>query len=249
MNHDDDLLARGLALLPNLCPPPLLDEADAAINYDLDHHYDPARQQEYDHLSYCPELRKAPAIEALLTRSGIQPHLDRLFGWRNLRYHDGQIAIRRPHNAPTPEPPSPHIDGIPGPHNGVRGARLSNFTALVGVFLSDTPRDFAGNFTVWPGSHRTLEAHFRDRGRRTLREGMPAVDLGAPEQLMVRRGDVILCHYQLGHAAAVNTSAVERRAVFFRLWLKGLPLRRWHYLTNIWSGWRIPAENDRTSPS
>lgn len=242
------LFEQGYATFPGLCPPDLIDAANAAIDWDLEHNFEPERQTEYDHRSYCPELRKAPAIEALLTRSGVTFHLDRLFGWRNLRHHDGQIAIRQAHNAPE-RPPTPHIDGIPTPHNGVTGARIHNFTALVGVFLTETPRDFAGNFTVWPGSHHAIEAHLRQRGRRAQREGMPDLDYGAPQQLMTRPGDVVLCHYQLAHAAAVNTSSVERRAVFFRLWLRGLSLRRWHYLTDIWSGWRLPPENVRTRPS
>jgi len=237
-----NLQTDGYALLPSLCPPELLQIANDAIDLDLRHNYNPDRQREYDHLSYCPDLRKSPAIEALLLESGAKRLLDGMFGWRNLRHHDGQIAIRQAHNMLHPQPPEPHIDGIPSPDNGVRGRSLSSFTALIGVFLTETPRDFAGNFTTWPGSHHTLEAHFRARGRKALGEGMPSIDYGAPRQLATKPGDVIFCHYQLAHAAAVNTSRVERRAVFFRIWLRGLALRRWHHLTHIWTGWRLPPQ-------
>jgi hypothetical protein len=27
--------------------------------------------------------------------------------------------------------------------------------------------------------------------------------------------------------------------VFFRIWLRGIELDRWHYLTNIWEGWNL----------
>jgi len=51
-------------------------------------------------------------------------------------------------------------------------------------------------------------------------------------------GDVVFCHYQLGHSAAVNTTEIDRIAVYFRIWLRDLEDRRWEYLTNIWEGWK-----------
>ena len=109
----------------------------------------------------------------------------------------------------------------------------------MGVFLTTTPRTFAGNFTVWPGSHRLYERYFQERGRRATREGMPRVDPGTPLQLMSEAGDAVFCHYQLGHGAAVNTSDVERWAVYFRLWLRDIDSRRWQLLTHLWDGWRL----------
>ena len=99
--------------------------------------------------------------------------------------------------------------------------------------------EFAGNFTVWPGSHHILEAHFRERGTEALRYGMPCIPLGQPVQLMTEPGDVVLCHYSLAHTAAVNLSSVDRYAVYFRLWLKDMEGRRWHLMTHIWDGWRL----------
>ncbi len=126
----------------------------------------------------------------------------------------------------------------------MQGTAIQNFTALVGVFLTEVKSDFAGNFTVWPGSHLVLEKYFRDRGKAALSEGMPNVPMGDPVQLRAKPGDVVLCHYQLAHSAAVNTSAENRIAIFFRLWLNDIsgPERseqRWHNLTHIWDGWQI----------
>ncbi len=70
---------------------------------------------------------------------------------------------------------------------------------------------------------------------------MPAVDLGKPTQLICDPGDAILCHYQLAHTAAVNTSNVDRVAVYFRIWFNDIDTRRWQLLTNIWDGWKLPA--------
>ena len=179
---------------------------------------------------------------ALLTESRIAAKLDEAIGFDRLvlGYNVAQIALRRARNAPRPSPPEPHIDGLPTPLNGVPADVLvSNFTVLVGVFLSPVRSEFAGNFTVWPGSHHRLERHFRENGLETLRNGMPDIPLGPPIQLMVEAGDVGLCHYQLAHAVAANLSTADRYAVHFRLELADINQRRWELMTDIWQGWRI----------
>jgi hypothetical protein len=230
----------GYALFRNLCPEPIVSSARLAIDHDLATNYDPSRQVEYDHLSYCPALRCSPLLMALLLESGITAKLDEVIGFHRLRYGACQIALRKAGNAPEPYPLEPHIDGLPMPFNGVPSNILvSNFTVLVGVYLSPVRTEFAGNFTVWPGSHHVLQAHFREHGRKALRNGMPQIPLGEPVQLMTESSDVVLCHYGLAHTAAVNLSAVDRYAVYFRLWLRGIKYRRWHFMTHIWRGWRI----------
>jgi ectoine hydroxylase-related dioxygenase (phytanoyl-CoA dioxygenase family) len=230
----------GYAHFRGLCPPALIAAARAAIDADLAADYDPARQLEYDHQSYCPALRQAPALMALLLESGAAAKLDEIVGWDRLGASNAQIALRRAHNARKAEPPDPHIDGLYSPHNGVPADVLVlNFTVLVGVYLSPTRQEFAGNFTVWPGSHHMLERHFRDHGPEALRNGMPQIPLGDPVQLKTEPGDVVLCHYQMAHTAAVNVSDHDRYAVYFRLWFKDIDERRWEYMTNIWGGWCI----------
>jgi hypothetical protein len=223
-----------------LCPEPLVKAARLAIDCDLATNYDPSRQIEYDHRSYCPDLRGAPPLMALLLDSGITEKLDEVIEFGRLGYDGGQIALRRAGNAFAPDPPAPHIDGLPTPFNGVSSKVLySNFTALVGIYLSAVRTEFSGNFTVWPGSHHILEAHFREHGPEALRHGMPCIPLGQPAQLMTEPGDVVLCHYSLAHTAAVNLSAADRYAVYFRLWFKDIDCKRWHLMTHIWDGWRI----------
>ena len=234
------LKREGYVQFPGLCPASLVAAARDAIDDDLAANYDPARQIEYDHRSYCPALRRAPVLTSLLLESGITAELDAVIGFDRLTWYDAQIALRRAHNALQPEPPEPHIDGIPSPHNGVPADMLVlNFTVLVGVYLSPTRRKFAGNFTVWPGSHHVLERHFREQGPEALRSSFSTIPLGAPRQLMTEPGDVVLCHYQLAHTVAVNVSAADRYAVYFRLQFKDIDERRWELMTNIWDGWRI----------
>jgi hypothetical protein len=234
LRHDGYIHFRGL------CPETLVSAARFAIDQDLSTNYDPRRQIEYDHRSYCPDLRCAPPVMALLLDSGITAKLDEVIGFDRLGCDGGQIALRKAGNASEPDPPTPHIDGLPTPFNGVsRRVLYSNFTALVGIYLSPVRTEFAGNFTVWPGSHHILEAHFRERGTEALRNGMPRIPLGRPLQLMTEPGDVVLCHYSLAHTAAVNLSSVDRYAVYFRLWLKDIGGRRWDLMTHIWDGWRL----------
>ena len=215
--------------------------ARAAIDHDLATNFDPARQVEYDNRSFCPDIRDAPPIMSLLQDTPIRMVLDAAIGWTRLGHGTGQIALRRARNAAAPCAPEPHIDGIPTPYNGLpQDVLVSNFTVLVGVYLSPVTRPFAGNFTVWPGSHHLLEQHFREHGPAALRDGMPRIALGDPVQLMVETGDAVLCHYQLAHGAAVNLSDHDRYAVYFRLWLTDIESRRWHLMTHIWDGWSFP---------
>jgi hypothetical protein len=231
----------GYALFSELCPQPVVRAARSAIDRDLQTNYDPARQTEYDHQSYCPALRGSRRLMALLLKSGIDARLDAVIGFDRLLYGNAQIALRRAGNGPQACPPVPHIDGLPTPFNGVpQGILVCNFTALVGVFLSPVRRQSAGNFTVWPGSHHVLEKHFRDLGPAALSNGMPQIPLGEPVQLIAEPGDVVLCHYGLAHSAAVNLSTEDRYAVYFRLQLKEIDDgNRWRFMTHIWDGWRL----------
>ena len=234
----------GFTLLPQLVPPALIEAARAKIAENLAGHYDGSKLIEYNNRSWCPELRDAPEILQLLNNEDVQSILDAALGAGRYTASEGQIAIREAHSAPQAAEPVPHIDGIPTPHNGVEGTELQSFTALLGIFLTEVTAEFAGNFTVWPGSHILLGKHFAERGPSALEEGMPGIALGNPVQLLCNPGDVVLCHYQLAHAAAVNTSDNDRIAIFFRIWFKDIAgpnraARRWHNLTHLWNGWQI----------
>ena len=239
MSWREHLRTHGYAQFARLTPAPLVRAARAAITRSLATNYQPARQLEYDHRSYCPELRGTAPITALIECPPVRNLLDEAFGLANIEWDGGQIAIRRAHNHPAPTPPGPHIDGFASGANGLAAGQIYSFTALVGIFLTPVEQEYAGNFTVWPGSHHVYERYFRARGRRALAEPMPTPAIGRPVQLRCGVGDVVLAHYELAHAAAVNTGERERMAIYFRLWLRGLEQDRWHYLTNIWAGWKI----------
>jgi len=233
------LVEHGYAHLPRLVPAPLVAAARAAIDEELRLRYDAAREREYAARTYCPKLLGTRPIMDLFERSPVRALVDEALGLDAVACDRGQIAIRWAHNAAQEEPPVPHLDGFASDDNGLPVGRISSHTATLGIFLTTTPRPFAGNLTVWPGTHRLYERHFRERGPRALVEGPPALELGAPLQLPCEAGDVVLLHYSLAHTAAVNTSDVDRIAVYFRLALRDLAAHRWESLANLWRGWRV----------
>jgi len=181
-----------------------------------------------------------PPLMALLLESGIVEKIDAVLGFDGLGYNAAQIALRHAGRATRKLPVRPHIDGLSTALNGVPAdLPVSNFTALVGVYLSPARTEYAGNFTVWPGSHLVLERYFRKRGVECLRRGMPHIPLGRPVQLMSEPGDVLLAHYQLAHSWAANLSDIDRYAIYFRLWFKDIEEHRFEFMTDIWRGWQI----------
>src|SRR5262245_61531336 len=159
MNWQEDFKIQGYVQFRGLTPAPLLTRALKAIESDLATNYDAARQAEYDNRSYCPAVQGAPEIMDLLIRNSVYELLDATLGDKNFRFGDGQIAIRRAHNSRESIPPTPHLDGFATPLNGVPADKIYNHTALVGVFLTRVPAEFAGNLTVWPGSHYACERY------------------------------------------------------------------------------------------
>jgi hypothetical protein len=239
MNWVKHLRSEGYVQFNGLTPPSLVSTALAAIRLDLGTNYDSNRQVEYDNQSYCPDLRGSTPIMDLLVQSPIYETLDQVFDIERIIWDAGQIAIRKARNNPVQIPPEPHLDGFSSGLNGLQSGRIYNHTALIGVFLTPVRGVFAGNFAVWPGSHDVFESYFRVRGPVAMSEPCPRLAIGNPVQLECEAGDVVLAHYQLGHAAAVNTSDIDRVAVYFRVTLRSVELDRWRHLIKIWEGWNI----------
>ena len=173
----------GFVLLPGAVPPELVDAALRAINASLgDEGIDPAQLATFRAQSYCPELQGAGVIKDLVQASDVWTLAESAIGAGQIGpLGNGQIALRFPSAASaasqaSARAPHPHLDGMYTPTNGVPKGTIRNFTALVGVVLSDVPHADMGNLIVWPGSHLSYEQYFRDRGPQALLEGMPLAE-------------------------------------------------------------------------
>ena len=241
--HDD-----GFVKLPGAVPADKVMAARRAINAALgDDGIPPERLQEFRARTYTPDVTTSDAILDLLFQTPLWAMAESVIGPGTIgRPRSGQIALRFPSMA-EPHAPRPHIDGMYSPHNGVPKGTIANFTALIGVYLSDAPEPDSGNFTVWPGSHRLYADYFAEKGPQALLEGMPQVDLPEPSQLLVQAGDAVLSHYQIGHGNAGNASANIRYAIYFRLTKHGHDDVRWDCMTDLWREWDGMRDLDRSA--
>ncbi len=228
----------GFVKLPGIVPRELVDTALRAINSSLGSEgMHPDNLVKFRAQSYCPELQGSPAITDLLNASPVLSVAESAIGPGKIRpVKGGQIALRFPSMDP-PREPGPHLDGMYTPTNGVPEGTIANFTALVGVMLSDLPQGYAGNLAVWPGTHRLFEAYFREHGPQSLLEGMPRVPMPEPQQITGQAGDAVLCHYQLAHGIAGNGSPHIRYAIYFRLYHVDHDAMKWECMTDIWREW------------
>ena len=141
-----------------------------------------------------------------------------------------QVALNIP---PYPHRPGMHhIDGFPPEADG----RPGTFTMLAGVLMSEQRVPDAGNLWVWPGTHLTHAAYFREHGTDAFfaAGGYPPIRLPEPEQVTGGPGDLLLAHYLLGHNIGGNTSPAVRRAVYYRTKRAGHDARWREFLTDPW---------------
>lgn len=228
----------GFVHVPGVVPRVMIEAAQRAINNSLGQGVHPDDIARFSAQSYCPEVQSTPVITDLynatplraLAESAIAPDVLKGVG-------SGQIALRFPTLKDPPPLPRAHLDGVYTPTNGVPKGTIASFTALVAVLLSDLERDDAGNFTVWPGSHHVYRKHFAEHGHGLLLGEKTDVEIGAPKAITGRAGDVILCHYQLGHGITPNVSPDVRYAVFFRLKHHDHEAQSIEVLTDIWRHW------------
>jgi hypothetical protein len=233
------LIDDGYLILPGAIPRARVDRALKAINHSLgEQGIDREQIWTLRAQSFCPELVGTDAILDLYRDTPLEALAQAAIGAGQVpRPPTGQIALRFPQELAEPKDPHPHIDGMPGPLNGVTPGTVYHFTALAGVFLSDVTGPFQGNFTVWPGTHRALAAHFAQHGIAELLQGFPRIALPPPRQLTARAGDAILAHYQLAHGAAPNVSPHVRYAAFFRLAHRDHDPASAQAMVDLWREW------------
>lgn len=227
----------GYLVLPGLVPEKLTNVALRAINHSVGTGMDPKDVPTFRANSYCPELRNSPPIIDLLHKTPLWKIAESLVGRGKLRLAGPpQIALRFP-AMETPGELHPHLDGMYSPNNRVRKGTIQSFTMLAGVFLSNIPNNFWGNFCVWPGTHRLFAEYFQANGTESLLNGLPPIEMPEPQQILAQTGDGLICHYQLAHTVVLNVSPYVRYAIFFRLVHKDHESRKKEALINPWLEW------------
>ena|SRR5579883_56977 len=229
----------GYTVIRGVVPQIMVDSAIKAINHSLgDMGIDPSQLTKFRAQSYCEEITHTAPIADLFNKTPALALAESAIGEGSLNpVTGGQIALRFPSYADPPPVARPHLDGMYSPTNGMKEGTIMNFTALVGVILSDLPAENAGNFTVWPGTHRIFEKYFQEHGPLALLEGMPKVEMPKPVGVTGRAGDIVIAHYMLGHGASANISPHIRYGIFFRLWHKDQSRDSLETMTDLWKYW------------
>eukprot|EP00730_Choanoeca_flexa_P004874 TRINITY_DN11828_c0_g1_i3.p1 TRINITY_DN11828_c0_g1~~TRINITY_DN11828_c0_g1_i3.p1 ORF type:complete len:598 (+),score=134.07 TRINITY_DN11828_c0_g1_i3:174-1967(+) len=210
-------MEQGFLHVPNVVPSSLVDQALRVINAQLLTE-NSMEYNELGHLVLAGGVQHSPEIKRLLYASPAYTLAQRLIGKGKVsRPGGGQIALRAPeHGRQTAMPgTSWHVDGMEKNDH-------SSFTLLLGVTLSDCLEDYHGNFTVFPGSHKTLAQdleHLVHNGRepKTIMEKQHKRDFGRPVQVKARKGDIVMAHHKLAHRGGANHSPNIRYQIYFRL--------------------------------
>lgn len=228
----------GYVRVAGVVPRIMVDQALRAINHSVGQGMNVDEMTKFRAQSFCPDVQRTLPVMDLLHGTPAWGLAEAALGTGRVRPPGGgQIALRFPSLQDPPGPPRPHIDGTYSPTNGVAKGTLGSFTMLLAVFLSDLPAPNAGNFTVWPGSHRVCADYLREHGPEALIPGMPPLDLPEPEQIMAQAGDIALCHYLLAHSVAPNVSPHVRYAIFFRLHHVDHEAHKMEVQTDLWREW------------
>jgi ectoine hydroxylase-related dioxygenase (phytanoyl-CoA dioxygenase family) len=234
----NQLQDEGYVKLSGIIPQKMINVALRSINHCISKGIDPKRVPVFRSTSYCPELKRHESITDLLLKTPLWEIARSLIGDVKMLSGGGQIALRFP-VMERPGAYHPHIDGTYTPNNRVPKGAIGSFTALAGVFLTDIPNQYWGNFTVWPGSHRILQDYFRKHGIESLRtRGLPPIPLPEPVQLTAKAGDAIFCHYMTVHTVVANVSPYIRYAVFFRLAHVNHSTNRNKTFSDLWLEWQ-----------
>jgi hypothetical protein len=220
---------RGFLVLPGVVPREVADAAGRAIDELVKG--EPPGAEVRGPYNYFRSAAEAPAVAALLLGSPAFELAEGLTGPGTLMAPwQVQVALNIP---PYPHRPGlHHIDGFPPEPDG----RPGTFTMLAGVLMSDQRGADAGNLWVWPGTHLTHAAYFREHGPDAFfaAGGYPPIRLPEPEQVTGEPGDLLLAHYLLGHNIGGNTSPAVRRAVYYRIKRAGHDPRWREFLTDPW---------------
>lgn len=232
----------GFVVLPGLVARERVDAALRDINHRLGRGEHPGKDGYADSVDYLSEYVRSPAIMDLMNAGPLRALAASLLGANKVEpCTQAQVVLRFPARTDaSPATTSIHIDGM---YDDDRKVPIVRYSFCAGVLLSDVPRPNMGNLVAYPGTHRTIEKLFREKGLGALRRGVAkSVPLPPPVQVTGKAGDVVLFHFQTAHDKARNDSPEIRYTAYFRFWhidawLDKSPGYLKKALTDIWLEW------------
>ncbi len=112
--------------------------------------------------------------------------------------------------------------------DGIGKGRLTPFSLLVGVALSDQLESGTGNLWAIRGSHLVNGRVVSEIGERMKREGRgfsapmwnavrPNFEHIEPSPVLLKKGDLVIIHPKTAHAIGINLSPNIRYQIYFRV--------------------------------
>ena len=140
----------GYISIPGVVPQLMVDAARQEINHSIGAvGMNEGDLERYRAQSYCDEIRNAPAIVDLFSKTPIRQLSESLMGEGNVQIpNSGQIALRFPGPLHVdPNEPNGHLDGLGSGKNGMaKGVYRRGFTALAVIYLADVPEPLQREF-------------------------------------------------------------------------------------------------------
>ncbi len=237
-----EFVDKGYLKIPGAIPLAQVDAARRAINHSIGAVGLGGENMDNNRSSfYCAELCDQLVITDLFAGPVFTAIYESLMGEDNVQPITWAKPYPRFPLAPGEEPfgPSGHMDGTGNGLNGTaKGDYSRGFTAFAVVYLMDLPNPWCGNFTVWPGSHRTCETYFKEVGHEVLSNGVPKIDFPEPPvQVTGQAGDLIVGHHALIHTGGPNASPDVRLAVIARPRHTDIKILGKDAYTDIWAEW------------
>lgn len=240
-NEKQQLFEQGWVVIPQVVPAEMVRAARNAINATLENYLDSIQVRAH-------ELKTDERLTNMLMKTNAFALIESALGkGKVVPSTNVQCALRFPDDDTADLKVRPHIDSFHPSVDGKPGS-ITPFIALTGFFLNDIDDDNAGNFTVWPGTHRQFADYFEKYGADPdLKLGIPPVELPRPVQIKAKAGDMIFAHYQLAHTAATNITRDVRYAVYIRMHHADRPKDSLDVLTDLWKYWHGMKEITSTA--
>ncbi|KAL9654002.1 hypothetical protein ABK040_014211 [Willaertia magna] len=214
--------------------------------------------------NFFPALKRSPLLTDLVNLTEVYSLCESFLGESNIKsIFSGQIALRHPTTQDIPleflvnnnnlnqleewNGNIYHIDGKNDGYNSIKEGEIDNFDILVGVILKDIPSEYSGNLLAFPKTH-LKHAKFFSKGQEALDEFLEGTNMPKafqfnpkeepfPKQICGKAGDVVFCHFLLGHSVAPNLNLDTRYQVYFRIQCKDFQKTKTESLSQLWLHW------------